>query len=269
MAKGKGKSTLLGIQGLVGHATAPDYGFLYKTTIVKSEKWNVGDRVVTPDGRVFRYAKAAGALNPQFGAQNNVGQLSIDGGGTKYAAEAGDTSVHITLDATLAGTDYFGTKDKMVGAYFSVPHGTHCVFRRIIAHDYSTTTGAVVELKLDAPLDQDLAITSWYEILPNPYGYLVNGGGTHVSVMGIPVVYIASGSYCWVQTWGPTWINVNSAGVGSGAYDRTVVFAEGGGIDQMAEGATVVQRQVAGFIIEKTTGGAWDNPPFVMLMISP
>ncbi len=266
MANNKGKSSLLGIQGVVGHQTAPDYGFLYTNEGTKNPNYNIGDRVVLPDGRVFRYAKAGAALNPSKGAQNSVTFLDSDN--TQAAAAIGDTEISITLNATSAGANYFGTADRMVGAYFSQPDTTHCTFRRIIKHPIGSTSD-VIKITLDAPITRVIPANSFYEILPNPYGYLKQSQGTSVSVMGIPTVVVGSGNYCWVQTWGPLWVNVNSGGVGSGAYDRRVVFAEGGGLDQITTGATVIVRQVAGWIIDKTTSGTWDNPPFIMLTISP
>ncbi len=262
---GKGKANYLHRAGLVGHATAPDYGFLYTTSVNKDSKWDVGDRVVLPDGRVFRYAKAAGALNPKFGAKNSVTFLDSDN--TQAAAAIGDTEISITLNATSDDSTYFGTADQMVGAYFSQPDTAHCTFRRIIAHGVGDT-GDVIKITLDAPLTRAIPVNSFYEILPNPYGYVNQDGSLLSSVMGMPLIVVASGSYCWIQTWGPYWVNVAVGGVGSGSNDRLVVFDGAGAINQAINGTTETF-QVAGFIIDKTTSGTWDNPPFVMLQISP
>lgn len=266
MAKGKGQTTLLGIQGIVQHTVAPDYDFLYKTSTIRDPRYYVGDRAVLPDGRVFRYGYSASVLNPKFGAQNNVRFLDSDD--TQAEAVKGAKKVSITLSAAAANAEYFGTAEKMIGAYFSYPDDDHRHFRRIVKHGVGGS-GDVITIELDAALTVTIPTGKFYEILPNPYGYLVNNGGTMVSVMCMPNVVVANNSYFWGQTWGPLWINPNSAGLGSGAYDRTVVFAEGGGLDQMNESSTIVQRQVAGFIIDKTAGGDWTNPPFIMLQISP
>ncbi len=265
MAKGKGKSTLLGIQGLVGHTVTPDYGFLYQTSVTKDANWDVGDRVVTPDGRVFRYAKAAGALNPKFGAKNSVTFLDSDN--TQAAAAIGDKEISITLSSAAAHANYFGTADQMIGAYFSQPDTAHCTFRRIVKHG-TGISGGVIKITLDAPLTRAIPTNSFYEILPNPYGYVNQDGSLMSSVMGIPLVVVASGSYCWLQTWGPYWVNVAVAAVGSGSNDRLVVFDGAGAINQAINGTTETF-QVAGFIIDKTASGNWTNPPFVMLQISP
>ena len=47
-----------------------------------------------------------------------------------------------------------------------------------------------------------------------------------------------------------------------------VVFDGAGAINQAINGTTETF-QVAGFIIDKTTSGTWDNPPLIMLQISP
>jgi hypothetical protein len=265
MAKGKGRSTLLGIQGFVGHVEAPNYDFLYHTSSVKDPKWEIGDRVVLPDGRVFRYGKAAGALNPKFGAKNGVTFLDSDN--TEAVAALGATEISITLTATSAGATYFGTKDGMVGGYFSQPDTAHAQFRRIVTHP-AGDDGDIIKIKLDAALTKAIAADSFYEILPNPYGYLKQDGSKMSSVMGMPNEVVASGAYFWMQTWGPKWCNPELTGIGSGDNDRLVVFNNAGSVTQALNGTTETF-QVAGFIIDQTASGNWTNPPFVMLQISP
>ena len=188
---GKAKALYLHREGLVGNQDAPDYGFLYETSSVKDPRWNVGDRVVLPDGRVFRFAKAAAALNPSKGAQNSVTFLDSDN--TQAAAAIGDDEISITLNATSAGATYFGTKDQMVGSYFSQPDSTHCTFRQIIGHPAGVSTD-VIKIKLDAPVTRVIPTNSFFEILPNPYGYLKQSQGTSVSVMDMPLMVVASGN---------------------------------------------------------------------------
>ncbi len=251
--------------GLVAHEDAPNWSFLYATSSVKDPAWNVGDRVVLPDGRVFRYCKAAAALNPKYGAKNDVTFLDSDN--TSAAALIGDTEITIDLNATSAGADYFGTKDGMVGGYFSQPDDSHAQFRQIISHP-AGISGDTIKVKLDAPLSKAIVTNSFCEFMPNPYKYLKKDGSFLSSVMGMPNVVVASGSYGWIQTWGPKWCNVAVGSVGSGNNDRLVVFDNGGAINQAINGTTETF-QVAGFIIDKTSTGVWDNPPFIMLQISP
>lgn len=61
MAKGKARVNYLGRAGLVAAKDAPDWSFIYETSTIKDSHYNIGDRVVLPDGREFYYAKSAGA----------------------------------------------------------------------------------------------------------------------------------------------------------------------------------------------------------------
>jgi hypothetical protein len=251
--------------GLVGHDTAPDWGFLYATSSIQDPDWDIGDRVVLPDGRVYRYGKAAGALNPKFGAKNSVTFLDSDN--TSAAAEIGDTEITIDLNGTSEHADYFGTKDGMVGGYFSQPDTAHAQFRQIVGHP-AGVSGDTIKVKLDAPLTKAIVTNSFCEFMPNPYKFLNQDDSFLSSVMGMPNEIIASGSFGWIQTWGPKWCNPQLAGIGSGSNDRLVVFNSTGSVTQALNGTTETF-QVAGYIIDKTASGNWTNPPFVMLQISP
>ena len=85
------------------------------------------------------------------------------------------------------------------------------------------------------------------------------------SVMGVPTTNVASGSFGWNQTWGPCWMNPDLP-VADTANWRTVVFVQGGGIRGFDDATGENGHQVAGFVIDKTSG---DNPPFIFLQISP
>ena len=130
MAKGKAKSSLLGIQGLIGHKTAPDWGFLYDTSLTKDPNWTLGDRVVLPDGREFRYAKSSGEC--ASGQSCDFVATGFQSYSTPAVAAAiGDTKVVVT-----AGTHVALAKDDLRGGYFvSWPAAKKDQFRGIIGND--------------------------------------------------------------------------------------------------------------------------------------
>ena len=276
MAKGKAKSTLLGIQGYVGHADAPSWEFLYEHSTVKNANYNIGDRVVLPDGRVFRYAKATNILSScKFGVKF-YGQIG-DGVATQVSASAaiGDKSIKITASGV--------TEDEYRGGYF-IAHVAIQQFRGIIGNTATDGSGDIV-VYLDAALTNALVDASSYcELLQSPYASvkLTAGpsgglsGDDYSSVAGIPnVETVVANEYVWLQTWGPIWINPHGSSLqdaGITGSERQLVFDCEGSVtieDDAAHGpcAGGEDMQYAGFIIDRSESGT-SGPPLVMLQIS-
>ena len=274
MSEGKAKVLHLHRAGLVGHENAPDWGFLYTTSTIKDPNWNVGDRVVLPDGRVFRYALATNAIpSCKFGVKF-YGQIS-DGIGVSMAINHAIGAKDIVL--TAAGV----TKDEFRGGYILIHVGTHQQFRGIIGN--SATADGLVTFTLDAGITVALT-TEYCEVLQSPYAdvKLTAGpsggltGNDYSSVAGIPNVITASANqYVWLQTWGPIWINphgssLQDAGITGG--ERKLVFDVEGSVCVEPDaphgpGADGDDHQVAGFIIDRSANGT-SGLPLVMLTIS-
>jgi len=240
--------------------TAADYG-LYGTGT--EQKFELGTRYRVDD-RVYRYGKAGGDCNSKKGAQNNNVWF---GENTVAASLVGDMYVTITTDSTSGSvTTGFGVANNMVGGFFSQPDNTNAQWRRIEGH-VAAPTGTTVKVYLDGPLTRALpsggAFAEW---MHNPYSNLINNGGVRVPVMGVPTTSIASGSYGWFQTWGPTWVGQNAAADFGGTYDQMATWTEGGNI---ADANTNTNAQIAGYIVTKRAEGDWANPPFLFLTISP
>lgn len=244
--------------------TAADYG-VYSTGTV--QKFELGTRYQEGDN-VYRYAKAGAALNPKFGAFN-YNQFFAEN--TSAAAVIGQMYVVITTDATSGHvTTGFGTKNNMVGGYFSQPDTAHAQFRRIVGHD-AGPSGTVLKVYLDGPITRTMVTNSFSEWFMSPYADVRNNAGNMGSVVGLPTVIIASGSYGWLKTWGPHWVNSGIVGLGSGSNDRMVVFDGAGAIRQTSDftwGETDAH-QIAGFLLERTQSGNWTNPPLTFLQINP
>jgi len=246
----------------IGNTTA-DYG-VYGTGTV--QKFELGTRY-RQDDRVFRYGRAGSAVNPMQGAFD---WGTFFGENTVEAVVAGQMYVKITTDATSGSvTNGFGVKNNMVGGYFSQPDGTNKTVRRVTGH-IAGPSGATIKVYLDGPCHKALVTNSFAEWCPNPYRDLratgAVAGGINKAVMGVPTVVIASGSFGWFQTWGPTWMSPNAGG-DFGAVDEQVAhFHDGGNIEDAAVNASA---QVAGFIMGARTIGNWSNPPFIYLTISP
>lgn len=268
MAKGKWKRVLLGIQGLVGHSNAPDWSFLYETTLTKSSKWNLGDTVVLPDSREFRYARSGSACSNAYGVHfTDSGHQAYTSLGISMAV--GDKEMTIP-----AGTHAAVTKDELRGGYVLIFQGgadLYTTVRGIIGND-AADANVAYKIYLDAAVTYAYAAsTAAIEVYANPYASL-RDGGTFQAFAGLPAAYVsATLTYFWVQTKGICWPVAGPAvGVGSGtgngqfsgfwAANGTIVRA-----DVALAGVTVPSAnsaQYAGFVI---AGDQENNGPLFYL----
>lgn len=239
------------------------YG-VYSTGTVKKHMYATRVRIID---RIFKYGKAGKANIPKYGAFN-MGLYSGVTNGNVTARAIGDLWVDITLDATTGAAAWFGTKNEMVGGFYCQPDVLNSQFRYIMGHEKGAS-GAIIKIWLDGPITRTMIATSFTEIAQNPYAQLETrpAGSQFQSVMGVPTTAQASGSYGWFQTWGPCWLNPNTP-VADTAHWRTVVFDGAGSVQGYDDATGETGHQIAGFVIDNTTPGS-DNPPYIMLQISP
>lgn len=203
MAHGKAKSTLLGIQGVVGHKDAPDWSFIYETSLIRDPKWNIGDRVVLPDGREFRYAKSSGICKPGSAcvfADTAVAARTAAG----IAQVVGDREVThpaVTHDAF--------DEDELRGGYIVIGVGAgdrnNIQFRGIIGNA-ATAKDVAFKIYLDGPLTTKIvASTSDILAYKNPYAALKYDSGDNRAKAGPAAAHVdAANMYFWVQKAGFT-----------------------------------------------------------------
>lgn len=234
---------------------------VYSTGTVKKSPYGTRYRIMD---RIFKYGKAGAALLPKKGAAN-YGAYSGVTGGNVTARAIGDTWLDILLDGTTGGATWFGTKNEMVGGFWSQPDTVNSQFRYIMGHEKGAST-SIIKVYLDGPITRTMIATSFMEVAQNPYANLRQSGNDYVSVMGVPTTVIASGSYGWFQTQGPCWLNPNLP-VADTVKWRTVVFLNDGSIQSYEDASGETGHQVAGFVIDNTSPGS-DNPPFIFLQIS-
>lgn len=269
MAKGKARSIQLGEAGHVQPSDITDWDFLYETSTVQSPRFEVGDRVVLPDGRAFRYGKSATAIVDKNHGLRFWAQL--DDGITYVVPDQGQAVGDKTLHTTAAGI----TLDELRGGYVIVhSHTAHNDQFRGILGNTATDADGDVTIYLDAPLTIAVTVAMGIEVVPNPYSLLRvrsadqgEAGDHYSSVAGMPNVLTAAvNQYLWLQTWGPCWVNPKAFVVATGRrgvwfdYEGSIVFAN----------ADVVTKslQYAGFLIEREDAGA-TGAPMVNLQINP
>jgi hypothetical protein len=231
-----------------------------------TQLYPLGTRLALPDGRVYRYALSSGACYAGQGAdfvyQECAAYTTI---GTTAAIGA------TTVDAT-AVTHTVLTKDELVGGYMIIYGASNAdvQFRGILGNDASVADTAITGIKIDAPLVAAVTgASTGCEVFYNPYSSIALATGTNLSKAGVPAVEVAaSGTYFWLQTWGPCWVAPQNASFAD-ANDRAAYWRHDGSIEgeiaNASKNAGLNSTQYAGFLItEGFTAG-----PLLMLQVSP
>ena len=254
------------MNGLLGGATGQR---IWEVNLVP--QYSPGTRLVTEDGRVFRYAKANNIVSVrQFGLKF-WGQIA-DG----IAAVAAGTHAIGDKTVMLTGT---ATKDEYKGGYLII-HSSPNQVRSIISN--TATAGTTFSVTLGEPLTVAVTGAATYcEALQSPYSNVRlcagpsggDSGNEWSSVAGIPyTITAAADTYLWLQTWGPMWVNPAGGSLldaGVAVNERQLVFDFEGSVIIVGDAtASTVSMQHAGFIIDRNYGST-SGPPLVMLQISP
>lgn len=159
---------------------------------------NLGARVVSADGRVYRYAKAgAVALVPGTLLQAPV-EITNHQDLVPAATAIGATSVTVTLGATAATANYYAGGWMMV----TVTPGEGYQYK-IKSHPAADASATLV-LTLEDPIQVALTTASNVDLVVNPYnGVLINPTTATSSVVGVAVYPISIGYFGWIQVHGP------------------------------------------------------------------
>jgi len=157
----------------------------------------LGTKLVTPDGRAFRYVLAgASAL-----VTGNLLQSPAEATGNQSrivaAAAVGATSVTTTDTVTVTANQYAGG--------YLIPTGEAGTGRgevyRIKSHP--AATGAVCTFQLEDPIQVALSSSSQVDLVASPYsGVIQNPTTASGCVVGVAVNDITAAQYGWIQTRG-------------------------------------------------------------------
>ncbi len=219
MSKGKAIVVIPRQQGYVSHETAGEWDFIYSASLVKDEKFDIGDHVKLADGREFVYSKSSGVVTSgqaaSFAATGAIPYVVLD-----QAQSEGDKVI------TFAAVSHSAiARDELRGG-FIVLWGVALkdMTRGIIGNDASAD-GAAIKIYLDGPLTRDVDTSTPGEAYENPYANLINTGSSSASLgkAGIAATYVsAADMYFWVQKRGPVFIAIQSDMVtnATGGYFR-------------------------------------------------
>ena len=247
----------------------PNVNFLYADPSTTKPStpvpWDVGDKVVLPDGREFRLAKSLGN-NALFAAHGvsftYTGLISYQA----FAVAAAKGATEITIPAqSHTGQD----EDALRGGYVIIFDGaddTNTTVRGIVGNDASTT-GVAFKVQLDAQIHNPIvAGTEAVEVYQNPWAGMEVASNVALPIAGVPTTTVsAAANYFWVQTKGITWV-APKTGVGDNGGMLTC-WRHDGSLESAETAFNVTvpgtdRTQIAGYCIQGSKAG---NGPLLML----
>ena len=243
---------------------------LYKQSA--TQLFRYGKRVMTWDGRVFRYGGSKTALYAGYGAAN---YFTV----SKHVAYAAlPTAIAVGqewADVTVGASNGYGSggysEDELVGGYIVVGHNTTSVENRvIIKNNYMSASGGTMRVWVDGAFETANSTSNGAELYPNPYRYLGKGSLEYNAFMGVPAINFTSTYNGFIQTWGPCWVVPGGGDTSPGdtANDRTAFFVGDGSVNFGTSLTVETGYQLAGFCID-TTGSGTSALPLIMLQITP
>ncbi len=238
-------------------------------TAEATQRHAYGRRVLSWDGRVYRYAQAKGTLNPDLGAKGAATQ-NLAYALIVVAQVAGDKQVSCTFGAADGyANSGLVVENELAGGYCVIfSNSVDTMFRGIIGNSAVASGGGTGIIYVDEPFHVAIATAdSFAEAIGSPYYDTKNDSdGTH-SVVGVPVTAPTSGQNYWLQTWGPTWIAPQS-GVGNSDLVRAGYWRHDGSLDIRGNIGTNVTDQYAGYCLQNSQAGT-QGAPFFMLQVNP
>lgn len=235
------------------------------------QRFMLGTRYLTWDGKVYKYALADGVVIPNQGCEQlrpqEVSFAAIVSGAL------GATDLICTVGATdgVAG-DGVILKDGLAGGNFVIFDNSAYSIRRSIVGNTLVDGANPMTIDFDVPMDVLLTTSDVIEAHCSPYLDVSGGvgGSSNRTIIGLPTRVTADGDYTWLQTWGVCWISPQAdVGTVTAGSDQLVFRHDGSVETHDAGSATTVQKQHAGFVMTWGQGGpGGQGAPFIMLQIS-
>ncbi len=265
MTQATARVNYLGASGLVQSVSRGSWDYIYRTSTVIDAKWRIGDRVVLPDGREFRYAKSASVLNTSEACHHTAA------GTVAYTSAIESVAIGETTVTVPAATHSALTQDELAGGFVvifgSVADGADMMFRGITGNPASDADAALT-LFLDGELDVAIDTSSAYEVYANPWAAMEHTSGSpSAGKAGPPAAYVsATDTYFWCQVAGPVFQNPQATVIGNEGLG--VNWRADGSLDAVATALTVTvpdasTTQYAG---HRMMGNYDDNGPIIWMI---
>jgi len=158
----------------------------------------LGTKAVTPDGRVYRYAKAGGSdLAPGKLAVNADLVANHTNIVVAAAVAVGATRVTATLGATAA------TQNQYADGYLTVNDAAGEGIQYKIVGNSATDSAGVIKVQLAEPIKVALTTSSEVTLKQNPWsGAVISATDQADQPVGVPNVTIPANYFGWLQTGG-------------------------------------------------------------------
>jgi len=213
-----------------------------------------GRRLITWDGRVYKYCLALDAVVSYHGAGQSADALmTYESVGSNQSI--GDTELLIDVTGI--------TKNQLVGGYAAIYNASDVMqWRGIIGNE--ATSGTTTKIYLDAPLHAAITTAaSSIEVFENPYRYCTHVANEYTSTICVPAAGAGAGYNFWGQTWGPCIVSPGEDIDDPAAAKRNLVW---GGNYALFTDASKPEGQHAGFYLNQGSSGI--AGPAIMLQIS-
>jgi len=158
---------------------------------------NLGEQMVTPDGRKYRYCRAgAVALVPGKLYQASA-EVTANQNLTAVANSAGDFTVSSSSTITVTANQYAGG--------FIMVSVTPDVGKMYKIKSHAAYTSAAPTFVLEDPIQTAWTTSTRFDLVANPYAdVIVNPATASSCPVGAAIYPVAIGAYGWLQTKGPT-----------------------------------------------------------------
>lgn len=227
-----------------------------------TQRYIFGTRLMTWDGRVYKYAHAVAVVYNYWGAH----AYEEEAGG--WTALPSGTAIGQRQQIVTLGSR---TTDDLAGGYLMINDNsattTDFLFGIVGNNDTTTTT----TIYIDAPLPITTTTSDNCEIFENPYRETKAHAAGVCPVVCIPANSCAATYNYWGQTYGPAYISPTNTTLDDPAAGELQVYFSGsgttGGLVEGAVGSS--ENQHAGFILNPDTdSGGGIAGPLIMLQIS-
>ncbi len=240
-----------------------------------TQYYDLGTRMITGDGRVYRYAKAGATLIVGQGAHSYESENYLAYANLPAAVAAGSSTISLTVaahDGSKVTHDGTLLADELVGGYVLVFDKTatnQVVIRMATSNTAVASGGGTTIVTVDMPYPNALVkTTDGGAAMASPYldvRSLISDAGERTPIVGVPTVPATAAQYFWLQTWGVCWV-ASAADVGTGNNVHESFFGGNGALVLHGHGANL---QHAGFMISsRARDGITQGETFIMLQIS-
>lgn len=167
------------------------------TSYDTTQQMDLGSKIVSPDGREYRYALVGGSPLVAGTLLQSSAEVTAQQNLTPTAATLiGDTTISVTTGGAV-------TANQFAGGFVVITTSTGVGYQYKIFSHGATSGAAALTINLEDPITVATATTSRVDLVANPYaGVIINPTAASGTVVGVALIAAPAGSYCFVQTRG-------------------------------------------------------------------